>query len=278
MAKRDAELEALRAQLIKRQRAAANKISKNRRLRGVEIAGTQFDPRVSRETISRLTKASLKKRLNTVESFVSRSTQFVGGHMGAPLPRADYNQARELVDRAKAKRQKWEDSISAITLPDSSETIGQRRAKMRGPHSRAGGNANAPEVLPINFDEMRFYGAAGLKKFKQNIAKLTETGHKPGSVKAWRNQFEQMLDGINSERGESMRRAARGLSDKKFAILWNDTPFSTAVSIEYETAGHGSKPGSKEGEVSAIKSQILEQSIKEADRLVSWAKTLKLGG
>ena len=277
MAKKDAELLALRAQLIQRQRAAANKISKNRRQRGVEIAGTQFDPRVSRETIARLSKASLKKRLSTVDSFVSRSTQFVPGHEGTPLPRNDFNQARALVERAKAKRQSWENQISAITLPNSSETIGQRRAKMRGPHSRGGGAANAPEVLPINFDEMRFTSAEGLKVFMKNISKLNKTGHKPGSVQLWRDQYNQMLGTIGGTRGAQMKAAGDALTDKQFSVLWNDTPFSTAISIEYEQALQAQKPGGKNGQISAIKSQILDQSIKEATDLVAWAKTKKLG-
>ena len=277
MRKKDAELQALRIELLKRQRAAGDKISKNRRQRGVEIAGTEFDPRVSRETVSRMTKASLQKRLDIVNKFVHRSNQFVAGAQGAPLPRAQYNEAKRLVERAQAKRDDWHKATGNLILPGGRETVGQRRAKMGGKHRKGGGMANAPEMLPTNFDDMKFVSAKGLKTFMSNIKRANQTGHKLGSVNKWREQFAQMTDVIGGQRGEALRAKALSLTDKQFALLWHDTAFSTAVSIEYEMALQSLKVGKDGQQISAVKSQILDESAKKADELVKWAKTQKLG-
>ena len=121
---------ALRATAAAKRKAATRKIARLRRA-GVDLAGTEFDPRVAVDRFKKYNTKQLNASIAKMEAFISRTTQFVGDAKGRPIPRHEFNnykrniekQYNAMIDRKRAK-------VQNLVLPNG-VTVGERNKRLK---------------------------------------------------------------------------------------------------------------------------------------------------
>lgn len=122
-----AEVEALRAQVRQQRKRATAKAGRLRREQRAHVAGTKFDPRRNVGAESRMNERQLRAYLGRLQGFNKRSTQFVGGVAGAPLPRAKVNAFLQAQSNFNETRKNLRDRINPES--ESAKRMNKRHGK-----------------------------------------------------------------------------------------------------------------------------------------------------
>lgn len=264
------ELEAKRSQALHLTRRATHKISRLKNLDGdryVNVAGTGFDPRRNPKLIRRYTSAQLDAYIQRATQFVDRSTQFVPDAQHRPIPAAEFKplhvQQVKNFQQAQAKLAK----VGDTPLPGGTETIRQRRDKMRADRRLAGNpSVNDPYEPKVN-KSTDIADRKAIKTLLKDAQRRSGKGWDDKQLKRQIGEFAQMVDRIGDA---DLAASVKKLSAAQFRTLWNDTGFALAVSTQYEIVR--TDLISEEDKPWHI--QIIHDAFADARRLVDWAGKL----
>jgi hypothetical protein len=147
-------------------------------------------------------------------------------------------------------------------------TIAERDAMLRPNHPQmANPSVNGPR--PIERESTNVAGTAKLMSLSEQMAKRLETDYFDQLNESGKETFGKMIDRIgDSELSEAVNR----LSPEQFEVLWNWTPFATAISFQYELAMKELSPRDKDTWAGTIQNN----AVREAKEYVGWAQTLDL--
>jgi hypothetical protein len=268
MASRD-ELNAKRSQALHLTKRATHKISRLRSKVEVEVAGTQYDVRKPPKAIRRYTEKQLDAYIARQSQFVDRATQFVPDAYRRPIPATEFKE----LQRAETKRLKKALDVlnrhKDIPLPGGTETIGQRRDKMRADRKMAGNpSVNDPYSPPVH-KSTQIADRKAVKALLRDAERKSTKGWDDKELKRQIGEFSKMVARIGDA---DLAASVKKLSAGQFRTLWNDTNFATAVSSQYEIVR--TDLISEEDKPWHI--QIIHDAFTDARRLVDWAGKLNI--
>lgn len=256
------QVDDLRDELIKRQRAATAKISRNKRVKGINLAGTEFDPRIPTAKIKRLTSAQLKTRLQKVNMFLRRDSQFVALNGGKPLSIQRWRQFNAELTKYNAKGAQVLESLKNVKLPFGDRTIGQRELDRREKTRGVGDPVNRTyEHLP--FKPSNIADVRALEAFEKNLKRRNSLEYKPERVRQARWELDQMLKRIGNE---DARARVSYLSDEQFFAFWEYGSHANDIGMQYDIAKLGAD------ERTEAEMAMMEDSAIELNELLSWAE------
>jgi len=227
----DNELQRLRAELRKRRNAATAKINRIRKSTGINLEGTQHDPRPKPESIARYTKAQVRAQMRKIDSFTNRDTAFVPGARGVPIPKVDWDNYKAAEKRVGAKARTEFDKVADIFIPHLGVTVGQRDRFNRTDRPRASGEASVRAFPVYQRDSKEIPSVQALRKLTDDLNRRTKPGYFTKYVKAQREVMSEMLKVIGDDR---FQKQADALSDHQFNVLWNFEDLASRISERYE--------------------------------------------
>jgi len=264
------EIDELRAKVMARHKAATRKVSRLKNVVGVEVSGTKVDPRRSPAKIRHYTTAQLNTYMRELDTFTSRSTQFVPDARRKPMSADKWHtyQKAELAYNQKVKSDF--SRIEDIYVPRLGMTIGERMDMVTPKHRQAYNPAvNAPYEPPTR-KPTNVMSEKALEKLTAAMVKRGTPEHNKQLILDAREQFSLMAEVINEP---ELRDRISELTDTQFLVAWNYTPLPTALGMWYDMAQ--AILNSKE---QAHHAGVLRNSVREANELIAWAKSLDLSG
>jgi len=255
-----------RALVLRLQRNTGKKISRNKSQNGTLIAGTEFDPRKTLADISRMRGRALDAQIRRLTAFNDRSTQFVAGHEGVPMPRSDWRAYEAAQNGLNAKKKREYDSVKDIPLPHGHETIGDRTAKTTPTHPGAGNPAVNP-FRPLNKQPFNITGTKKLRELTKKLRKQQGSKWDAEEYKITQDIYTQMITRIGNT---DLADAVAALTPKQFMIMWHYTKFAEDLSRWYEIKKDLLDDGEKEWYDDSLANA--HESIWDH---VNWAKELK---
>lgn len=248
-------------------RAATRKISRLKTQHGVHVSGTEFDPRRATTTPKTYTAKQLAAYQSRLQSFLSRSNQFVPDASKQPIPRAEFQAyKRHEVAYREAAGSVYE-RIKNVELP-SGETVAERLAKMNVLHKAMHNPAANMVYDPVTRESQDIAGISGLRKLSKAMKRDSTRAAMNRKVASARDAFEKMADVINAP---ELAREANTLTPNQFVALWNYTTFATAVSLTYSSAKN--MLSAKE---SVWAHNRLRDQMNDAMAMIQWAKGLPI--
>ena len=260
--------EQLLAQATNLQRGATRKISRLKTKVDVVVAGTEYDVRKAPRTIKRLTTRQLEVHISRLQQFNSRATQFVPDAHRRPIPAAEFKEYKTAEKMAVKNAQDVFNSVKDIVTSSGTETIGQRRDKMRSDRKLAGNPTVNDPYSPRVRDSKNIANRKALKKLTKDEKRRAEKGWADKELNRQIGEFGKIMGQIGDPKMED---AVRSLTPGQFRVLWNDSNFPTALTQKYEinqmlVAGKD-KPWFAE---------VLENAFADIWKEIDWAKKLDL--
>jgi len=261
------ELNALRSQALHLTKRSTHKISRLKSVQDVIVAGSEYDTRVSPKLIRRYNSRQLEAYIRRQEQFVDRSTQFVPDAHRRPIPAAEFK-ALNLVEKARYQAAQAQlNRVGDTPMPGGTETIRQRRDKMRADRKLAGNpSVNDPYEPPVRSSK-QIASRGALKALIKEAKAKSGPGWDQKELKRQIGEFSKMIDRVGD--ADSAARVKK-LSPAQFRTLWNDSPFAAAISTQYEIVrtdliAEQDKPWHV---------QVIQDAFADARRLIDWAEQL----
>lgn len=255
-----------RAEAARKLTAVQRKVARLRREKGVEIAGTSHDVRISRADIKKMNSRQLLSFIRKAESFTSRRTQFVAGDNGVPLDAKTARGVERKENMLNERHSKIMESIGDFQAPFTGMSLEQRDKQMR-PTVRAGGEPFTRTFEPVKTriqDVRSMEALEALDKWREKQLRPTYARER---VNAARDQLNKMLTRTGQE---FFKARFNALTDEQFFVLWEYGPYAGEVSLIYEIM----KAESEQSELSDADRQIYEDLSYEINEALTWAESI----
>lgn len=220
-------LSALRAFAMRRTRNATAKVRRIENT-GIRVAGSEFDVRVPAERINKYTRKQLTSYLSRVDEFTSRSTKFVAGLRGTPLPYMEVGLAMQEQGLLNTMGDRLRRRNAGVMLPGQDLTVGDMID--RRPRSLI----NVPDNAILPQRELEPEGipdASALRRRRRTMNRRMSPGY-------FRYRRDASITGLNKgldEIGASdVRRAFEALTLEQKEYLVLDTDFLETVFAFYQ--------------------------------------------
>jgi len=248
-----------RARAADLERRVGRKFSRIKSKNDAVVAGSEFDVRKG-AAVQKMRTRDIEAHIRKLEKTLDRSTQFVAGVRGAPLPVQQWRKYKAI---ETAVREKYESDLTPFAnerLPGpGTETIGQRQKKIRTGHPTALNMGYVPpERLPFNVKDAK----ALVELTKSNAKRMTKKWAREEHKRA-QEEFSKMV-GVFKD--ESLNADVMGLSYGQFDMIWNLTRFADAMSLGYHHIK--SKLDAKE----EVPESVIKDQVAEAKSIIEWVK------
>lgn len=262
-----AELNAKRAQALHLTRRATHKISRLKNAKDVIVAGSEFDYRKPTKMLNRYTEKQLDAYIARQSQFVDRSTQFVPDAKRRPIPAQEFKPLHIAQMEQQRRAQEQYNKVKDTPTASGTETVGQRRDKMRSDRKMAGNpSVNDPYDPKVN-KSSDIPNRKALKKLIKDAQRKASPGWDDKELKRQIGEFSKMVARIGDA---DLAASVKKLSAAQFRSLWNNEGFAAAVSTQYEIAR--SDLISEQDKPWHI--QIIHDAFTDARRMVDWAAKL----
>lgn len=257
------ELENLRHEARKRLRAAGKKVSYNRRVNGVELTGSPFDPRVPPSRIDRYNKTQLNSLINKLDNFTSRKQQFV--KLGTDIvPKREFSEYKKWERKYNANVRAVEKMAEGKQTPFGEQNIYENDRIMHD----AKWLDNHPDFFrQAHRSPEGFYNRAALKTLTGKMKKRSKKLYLKIAARDIRKRVKEF--GLGDQ--FSMK-----LSDAQLVIAWQHGGLAHALAEHYINVDSSITEG-KSGN-SGIIAQINEEDServkmakKRINTVVEWA-------
>lgn len=260
----DKELDELRAMARARHRAVTRKVSRIKSDTGLPISGSKNDPRRDLSKVKRYTKSQLRTYIAELSEFSSRSVQFVPSANRTPIQADLWKRYKSLEARRNQQINTQFERVKDVFLPAVGQTIGERMAMITPAHRQL---TNPSVNAPYRPAEMQPRNVASQKALERLVAQKENQlrpSYRKQLINDARSQFAKMADVINRR---DLARDVSKLSDAQFEVLWNYTPFASAIGINYEVIqamlSNKEKP---------FHSDSLRNAVASQKSLIEWAR------
>lgn len=213
---------------IRRRQAAANRKVSRLRGKGVQIGGSQHDPRMPLASVLKSTPTEQRRYLKSLTSFTSRNTSFVLGSGGQTIPGSKWKEYKALEARYNERVRKHEVGFSNVTPPGSGQTLGDRRKSML-PNRGYGANSNRAFSTENKLPE-RINGEQALDKLIKDMKRKLNPGYFKDFVSASRSQTNELFNELGMP--ELTDRLYK-LSDYQYNVLVHESSAANNISSLY---------------------------------------------
>lgn len=244
---------------------------------GIDISGMEYDPRVGKETISRMSGDLLKKLLEKQAYFRKASVGYYKGARGTIVTRQSYrnyvNSVRKINNNVDAEQAKYQD----VFIKPLGMTVKERRAMMTPTHPVHGTEAyDGMKKLKI-YSPTQLMGTEGAKMIALRNDDIRRQYTSREIVSKARGYMNAMMDIIGDE---ELRVKFNSLSDEQFWFIWAYTDFPNELALKYDAMMMQMRvlDGSNQLSDGMIDSAMErgEQSIGRAMEYYKYAKTLDI--
>lgn len=256
------ELENLRALARKRRAAVTNKEWRIAKNTGVDVRGTDDDPRRPPKVVDRYNIKQLNSYIGELNAFMSRSNGFVASSNGTAIPKGMWNMYKRLETQYNKIGNMHFQEVADLFIPTAGMTIAQREATIRPDSvSAQGAIVNSP-YAKIDRKPVNVTSVESLTKLIKMLQRKVKSDYLPKEIKKQRGQMGDMLKIIGAS---DLTAKAEGLSDHQFNVLWNYTPFATNVSAIYWFMQQGAK---------SYSAGVVEDYSNDLREILNWASNL----
>ena len=270
------ELISLRKAALKSESLVTRKIKRMAKGdNGIDITGMEYDPRVGKDAISRMSGDRLKKLLEKQAYFRRGHVGYYRGARGTVVTRQSYrnyvNSVRKINTTIEAEQHKYDD----VFIKPLGMTVKERRAMMTPAHPVHDTEAyDGMKKLKI-YSPGQLMGSEGAKMIALRNDDIRRQYSSRELVSKARGYMNEMMDRIGDEVARSK---FNSLSDEQFWFIWAYTDFPEELSLKYLAmqlsmmVESGDKEMSQEMVDSAMERG--EQSLGRAMEYYSYAKAL----
>lgn len=272
------DLVALRKAAIKSESLVTRKIKRMAKGDyGIDISGMEYDPRVGKYAISRMSGDRLKKLLEKQAYFRKAHVGYYKGARGTIVTRQSYrnyvNSVRKINNSVDAEQAKYQD----IFIKPLGMTVKERRAMMTPTHPVHGTEAyDGMKKLKI-YSPTQLMGTEGAKMIALRNDDIRRQYTSRQLVSKARGYMNDMMDIIGDE---ELRVKFNSLSDEQFWFIWAYTDFPNELALKYDAMQLQMRvlDGSNQLSDGMIDSAMQrgEQSIGRALEYYKYAKTLDI--
>lgn len=272
------ELIALRKAAMKSESLVTRKIKRMAKGDyGIDISGMEYDPRVGKDAISRMSGDRLKKLLEKQAYFRKTSVGYYKGARGTIVTRQSYrnyvNSVRKINNSIDAEQAKYQDMF----IKPLGMTVKERRAMMTPTHPVHGTEAyDGMKKLKI-YSPTQLMGTEGAKMIALRNDDIRRQYTSRELVSKARGYMNDMMDIIGDE---ELRFKFNSLSDEQFWFIWAYTDFPNELALKYDAMTMQMRvlDGSNQLSDGMIDSAMErgEQSIGRAMEYYKYAKTLDI--
>lgn len=244
---------------------------------GIDISGMEYDPRVGKDAISRMSGDRLKKLLEKQAYFRKASVGYYKGARGTIVTRQSYrnyvNSVRKINNSVDAEQAKYQD----VFIKPLGMTAKERRAMMTPTHPVHGTEAyDGMKKLKI-YSPTQLMGTEGAKMIALRNDDIRRQYTSRELVSKARGYMNDMMDVIGDE---ELRVKFNSLSDEQFWFIWAYTDFPNELALKYDAMMMQMRvlDGSNQLSDGMIDSAMErgEQSIGRAMEYYKYAKTLDI--
>lgn len=244
---------------------------------GIDITGMEYDPRVGKDTISRMSGDRLKKLLEKQAYFRKASVGYYKGARGTIVTRQSYrnyvNSVRKINNSVDAEQTKYQD----VYIKPLGMTVKERRAMMTPTHPVHGTEAyDGMKKLKI-YPPTQLMGTEGAKMIALRNDDIRRQYTSRELVSKARGYMNDMMDVIGDE---ELRFKFNSLSDEQFWFIWAYTDFPNELALKYDAMMMQMRvlDGSNNLSDGMVDSAMErgEQSIGRAMEYYKYAKTLDI--
>lgn len=263
MARRQPAREQALSEIRAKRATAARKV---KRLQGQGVNTSDIDPRVSSSALAAMSTRQLQSHLRRLNSFTSRSNQYVAGWQGAPLNartgRAYLKAQRTYNEKSAA----FNESIHNLVIPTLNLTVGEYLGKLRtgdkerGITARRDGDYRTFGTVERSLSNIT--SEKSLQTLLQQMQPRAATDYLEKEAKLQRRIVRKMLERTGNRR---LLPAIREMSDEELIVLTQYTEFMSALANSYamSMSTHTDKP--------RYQSSVFENNEDIIDTLVDWA-------
>lgn len=244
---------------------------------GIDISGMEYDPRVGKDAISRMSGDRLKKLLEKQAYFRKAHVGYYKGARGTIVTRQSYrnyvNSVRKINNSVDAEQAKYQDMF----IKPLGMTVKERRAMMTPTHPVHGTEAyDGMKKLKI-YSPTQLMGTEGAKMIALRNDDIRRQYTSRELVSKARGYMNGMMDVIGDE---ELRVKFNSLSDEQFWFIWAYTDFPNELALKYDAMMMQMRvlDGSNQLSDGMIDSAMErgEQSIGRAMEYYKYAKTLDI--
>lgn len=244
---------------------------------GIDITGMEYDPRVGKDAISRMSGDRLKKLLEKQAYFRKAHVGYYKGARGTIVTRQSYrnyvNSVRKINNSVDAEQAKYQD----VYIKPLGMTVKERRAMMTPTHPVHGTEAyDGMKKLKI-YSPTQLMGTEGAKMIALRNDDIRRQYTSRELVSKARGYMNDMMDIIGDE---ELRVKFNSLSDEQFWFIWAYTDFPNEMALKYDAMMLQMRvlDGSNQLSDGMIDSAMErgEQSIGRAIEYYKYAKTLDI--
>lgn len=272
------DLVALRKAAIKSESLVTRKIKRMAKGDyGIDISGMEYDPRVGKDAISRMSGDRLKKLLEKQAYFRKAHVGYYKGARGTIVTRQSYrnyvNSVRKINNSVDAEQAKYQNMF----IKPLGMTVKERRAMMTPTHPVHGTEAyDGMKKLKI-YSPTQLMGTEGAKMIALRNDDIRRQYTSRELVSKARGYMNDMMDIIGDE---ELRVKFNSLSDEQFWFIWAYTDFPNELALKYDAMQLQMRvlDGSNQLSDGMIDSAMQrgEQSIGRALEYYKYAKTLDI--
>ena len=272
------ELIALRKAAMKSESLVTRKIKRMAKGDyGIDISGMEYDPRVGKDAISRMSGDRLKKLLEKQAYFRKASVGYYKGARGTIVTRQSYrnyvNSVRKINNSVDAEQAKYQD----VYIKPLGMTVKERRAMITPTHPVHGTEAyDGMKKLKI-YSPTQLMGTEGAKMIALRNDDIRRQYTSRELVSKARGYMNDMMDVIGDD---ELRVKFNSLSDEQFWFIWAYTDFPNELALKYDAMMMQMRvlDGSNQLSDGMIDSAMErgEQSIGRAMEYYKYAKTLDI--
>ena len=244
---------------------------------GIDITGTEYDPRVGGDAISRMSGDRLKKLLEKQAHFRRAHVGYYKGARGTIVTRQAYRNYVNSVRKINNSVEKEQHKYDNVFIKPLGMTVKERRAAMTPSHPVHGTEAyDGMKKLKI-YSPQQLMGTEGAQVIALRNDEIRRQYQSRELVSKARGYMNQMMDVICDE---AVRAQFNSLSDEQFWFIWAYTDFPEELSLKYDAMQIQMRvlDGSNALSPSMVDSAMErgEQSLGRAMDYYNYAKTLDL--
>lgn len=198
---------------------------------GIDISGMEYDPRVGKDAISRMSGDRLKKLLDKQAYFRKAHVGYYKGARGTIVTRQSYrnyvNSVRKINNTVTAEQNKYSD----VYIKPLGMTAKERKAMLTPSHPVHGTEAyDGMKQLKI-YSPQQLMGTEGAKVIAQRNDEIRRQFTSREMISKARGYMNQMMDTVGDE---ELRVKFNSLSDEQFWFIWAHTDFPNELALKYD--------------------------------------------
>lgn len=190
------ERDRLRREIARRRKAATDKILRLRKSKGINVQGTEHDPRQDFNKVKNYNTKQLRDYLKSLNEFTNKDTTFRLGARNTILSDKLWQEYKGLESRYNAIGAQHVERIKDITLPDNNLTIGENTEDVL--RKRSHGDIFQRPYGKIVRNPQNIESNESLSKLTADLKKKLDKSYLPSKIGEQRERLKDILTTIGN--------------------------------------------------------------------------------